>query len=183
MKNAVGTDRFMAAIVAAIIVIVATAFAVALRLPEPSFQAEDSPEAVVHNYLLAIRQQQYDRAYKYLAQDLPGYPDSEARFIADVNGCRWCFGMDSEPATMAVQTTSMADGRAWVRIRATTFHEGDLFGSSEYTSAFTMVAERQGGKWRLVRGESYWIDCWHDPEACLQRDPGYIRPPKVEPRA
>ena len=49
------TDKVLIAIVAGIILLIIVAFVVALAKPEPTYQAEDTPEGVAYNYLLALQ--------------------------------------------------------------------------------------------------------------------------------
>jgi len=77
MKN---TDKFLVGIVVGVVVLVATAFAVALLRPKPTYQLEDTPKGVAHNYLLALQQEDYKRAYGYLSPTIEGYPTSAEAF-------------------------------------------------------------------------------------------------------
>ena len=74
------TDKFLFAIAVAALLLVVSAFLVARSQPEPVYQSEGAPEGISHNYLLALRQRDFVRAYGYLSSYLEGYPDSAEAF-------------------------------------------------------------------------------------------------------
>ena len=62
-------DRFLTGILVGIAVLVATALVVFfIRQDTQSYVAEDAPEGVVHNYVLAVLNDDYEKAYGYLAE-------------------------------------------------------------------------------------------------------------------
>jgi hypothetical protein len=67
-------DRFLTGIligIAALVVLALVLFF--LRRDDQDYRAGNNPEAVVYNYILAIVNKDYERAYSYLA-DLPAKP-------------------------------------------------------------------------------------------------------------
>ena len=68
------------AIVASIAILVIVTLVLTLRQPAPTYQPENSPTGVAHNYLLALQQKDYERAYGYLSTSLPGYPANSREF-------------------------------------------------------------------------------------------------------
>ena len=61
-------DRFLTGILIGIAVLVVIALAVFfLRQGSQSYISEDAPEGVVHNYVLAVLNDDYEKAYGYLA--------------------------------------------------------------------------------------------------------------------
>ena len=72
-------DRFLIGILVGVAVLVVVAVGVFfLRQNDQTYIAEDTPDGVVHNYVLAIQLGDYDRAYGYLAEG-EGKPDSSSR--------------------------------------------------------------------------------------------------------
>src|SRR3990172_7942266 len=98
-KNMKNSDRILFAIVAGVIVLVVVAFVVAFTRPEPAYQSEDSPEGITHNYLLALQQEDYERAYGYLSSELPHYPRDLDKFIADIETQQYRFQPDQSSVT------------------------------------------------------------------------------------
>jgi hypothetical protein len=165
MKN---IDKFLLGIIAGIILLVGVAFVVALGRPKPTYQPEATPEGVAHNYLFAIQQEDYTRAYNYLSPSLEGYPTSADKFSEDLNDYAWQVReLKNQSVTLAVDSTRFVDDRATVTIRETHFYRGDLFNSNQYTTTFDMTLKQENGEWKIIRSNSYWASCWDDSRGCL----------------
>jgi hypothetical protein len=79
-------DRFLTGILIGIAVLVVVALAVFfIRRDNQSYISEDSPEGVVHNYVLAVLNGDYQKAYGYLA-DLDHKPTYEQFRDAFIKG-------------------------------------------------------------------------------------------------
>jgi hypothetical protein len=62
-------DRFLIGILAGIVVLIAAALIVFFtRQDRASYAPEQAPEGVVHNYVLAVLNKDYEKAYGYLAE-------------------------------------------------------------------------------------------------------------------
>ncbi len=71
-------DRFLTGILIGIGVLIVLALVVFfIRQPSASYVLEDTPEGMVHNYVLAVLNKDYQKAYGYLA-DLNQKPTYEA---------------------------------------------------------------------------------------------------------
>ena len=163
MKN---TDKPLLAIVGGIIFLVVLVFIVVLRQPAPEYLPEDTPEHIAHNYLLALRQQEYERAYSYLSPTLINYPRNLNQFIQDIESSKWSFGLDSD-ISLAVESTRVLGGFTIVTIEETRFYNRGLFDSYQSTNAFTMHLSQQNNAWKINRSESFWDSCWHrDTQFC-----------------
>ncbi len=159
------TDKFLIGIVAGIVLLIIVAFVVTLARPEPTYQAEDTPEGVAHNYLLALQQEDYERAYGYLSPTLEGYPVSAEEFARDVRDHSWSFRLD-EDITLAVESSRVIGNRAVVDVRESRFYDGDLFDSSQSTTVFEMELQLEDGEWKIVHSNCYFAWCWMSDEGC-----------------
>ncbi|MEK6256736.1 MAG: hypothetical protein N2C13_05395, partial [Chloroflexota bacterium] len=63
-------DKFLIAIVVGIVALVLVVFAVTLARGAPEYKAHDNPEGGDFNYLQAIHNEDYKRAYSYLSSNL-----------------------------------------------------------------------------------------------------------------
>jgi len=160
------TDKLLIGIVAGIVLLVVVAFAVALSKPKPAYQAEDTPEGVAFNYLFALQQKDYKRAYGYLSPTIKGYPRTAEKFVADIQGRSYTFNrLNDSSTTLEISSSTITGTRADVRIRETRFREGDLFNSSQYTSYFSVTLHQEhNGAWKVIDSSRYWISCWDDPQ-------------------
>ena len=153
------TDKFLIGIVAGIGLLVVVAFLVVLTRPEPEYQDGDSPEAIVHNYLLALRQGDYERALEYLSPNLKGYPEDAQAFADDVDDS-YSFRLDDRDVTIETQSATIRGNTATVEVLETSFSGGGLFSSGNYDRRFDMKLRQENGAWKLVDGDQYWTSCW-----------------------
>lgn len=168
MKN---TDRFLLFIVLGIILLVGVAFFFALNRPEPAepaYQPEDAPEGIVLNYLTALRQGDYARAFGYLSPEIPGYPADLGEFTRDIQNNAYQFRLDGS-ASVEVISVKTTPPLSVVRIRETLFNPSGLFdsGQSETQSIFNLRQDPQGN-WKIENGEAYWVWCWNDRLGCYK---------------
>ena len=157
------TDKVLSGIVVGIMLLLVVAFVVTLRQPEPTYQAEDRPEGVAHNYLLALQREDYERAYAYLSPTLTGYPISATHF--DWQYQRYGFERN-QVVTSAAETRMVSDEQAIVTVREIRFEGGDLFGSNQYTYSFTMELVLERDEWKILSSTRYFVRCWQEVTGC-----------------
>ena len=160
------SDKLLLLIVGGILFLIVAVFIVVLRRPAPQYQAETSPESIAHNYLLALRQQDYDRAYGYLAPTLVNYPATVNDFIDDIQSNRWAFRLDND-VSLAVDSVRTSDKQATVTIQETTFYHSGLFDSSQSVETLMMRLDQTDSGWKISQADSYWFSCWNrDTTSC-----------------
>lgn len=162
------TDRFLAGIILGILLLVGVAFGAILLRPQPAFEPDGPPEAATHNYLLALRQAAYDRAYGYLSPDIAGYPATSEDFARDIREYRWDFRLDESSITLDIVSTQVNGDRATVTVRETRFVQGGLFDSGQSTVLFDVLLLRVSPDptWLIVESANYWAKCWNTRGGC-----------------
>jgi len=162
------TDKILIGIVAGILLLVVIAFGVALSKPKPAYQADDTPEGVAFNYLFALQQEDYERAYGYLSPAILGYPRSLQAFKNDIRNRSWAFNRVRDASTtLEVEWAEISGELADVKIQETRFYEGDLFSSGQSTSEFDMTLRQDAkGQWKIVGSGRYWLSCWNNLAGC-----------------
>jgi hypothetical protein len=164
MKN---TDKFLIGIVIGVILLVAAAFTVAALRPKPSYQAEDTPEGVAQNYVLAIKQNDLQRAYGYLSPSIPGYPESFGIFASHVSDYSYNFRQSDESTTVSVTSVRVTGETATVAFRETSFSGGGLFDSSQSTITYALDLRRENEQWKITNSDQYyWHWCWDESSEC-----------------
>jgi len=159
-----GADKFLLGIVVGVVVLVVVVFAIALLRPDvPSYDPDDTAEAVAHNYLLALRLGDYERAYGYLSPSLKGYPAPVEQFADDVEDTGTFRSNRDSDISLIVDSVRITGDRAVVSIQRTVFHRGGLFDSGESTAIFDMDLRLTRDGWRIVEADRYWDRCWSDP--------------------
>jgi len=162
------TDKLLLGIVVGIVLLVLVTFVVALNKPKPTYQPEDTPDGVAFNYLFALQQKDYERAYEYLSASVRGRPRDANAFADDIQDHSWIFrNLESSSTTLEVDSFNVNGKRADVKIRETRFYEGDLFNSNQYSNLFNMtLRQNDDGEWKIEDADDYWVWCWDDIGGC-----------------
>ena len=137
-----GLDRFTLGIALAVALLVPLLFIFVLTQPKEAPVDESTPGGVVHNYYLAVQQDDLQRAYAYLSADTRGWLTYE-QFSAQVS---------ARPQTRAVRIVNerLEDGTARVAVTVTTYRPTGPFSSGEYSAERTIVLRRESDSWRIA---------------------------------
>ena len=149
-------DRFLTGILIGIAVLVVIALAVFfLRQGSQSYSSEDAPEGVVHNYVLAVLNDDYEKAYGYLA-DLDNKPTYEQFRDAFLTGV-----VNPNNAAVDIGGSEITDETASVEV-ALIYNPSDPF-STGYRDVQRAVLVRQNGAWKLssMPGYYFWDYNWY----------------------
>ncbi len=158
------TDKFLIGIVAGVGLLAIVSFVIVALRVDATYQPEDTPEGVAYNYLLALQQEDYARAYGYLSPGLPRYPVSASLFEIQIkNNYRFSRSLDGS-TTLTIESTSMflLENRAFISVNETIFYQRDLFNSGQYTRSFDMTLEMIEGEWKIIDADAYFWGCWND---------------------
>lgn len=154
-----GSNKFLFGIVVGIVLLVVITLFVVMQRPEATYQDNNTPEGVAHNYLLALQQQDYEHAYSYLPTKYP-YPQDAAAMAEDIDDNPWQFDADND-FSLAVESTNMRNAeQAVVTIRKTSFYNNGLLGSGQSTQTFKLNVQLEDGNWKIFKGDQYWSNCW-----------------------
>jgi len=152
-------DRFLTGILVGIAALVVIALAVFfLRQNSQSYISEESPEGVVHNYVLAVLNDDYEKAYGYLA-DLANKPTYEQFRDAFLTGV-----VNPNNSAVDIGNSEVTDGTASVEV-ALIYNPSDPF-STGYRDVQRAILVQQGGVWKLssMPGYYFWDYNWY-PQA------------------
>jgi hypothetical protein len=164
------TNKILIGIVAGVVLLVVIAFIVTLRQPPPSYQDETTPDSIAHNYLLALRQNDYERAYGYLSPTLSGYPYDLDQFILDIEKRSWYF-RQNEDVSLSINSTSVNNQTATVKVQETRYDDysllGNMFGENQSVRNFNITLRRSNGTWKIMNASNYyWNSCWEREGGC-----------------
>jgi len=160
-------DRFLTGILVfiAVLVVAAVGLFFIRQRGELTYGPEDTPEGVVHNYVVALVQRDYPRAYSYLAAG-PNKPDL-GRFQQAV------LNMAAEVSSASLQiggreTTSTGDTIVYLTI---TRSPGGLF-ADPYREDQTALLTREGSDWKIkAMPYPYWGYDWFEPAGPVKAVP------------
>jgi hypothetical protein len=152
-------DRFLMGILVGIAVLVVVALVVFfIRKDTQSYISDDVPEGVVHNYVLAVLNGDYERAYGYLA-DLENRPTYEQFRNAFIQGL-----VNPDNSAVDIGNSEISGDTASVEV-AIIFNPSDPF-STGYRDVQRALLITEGGGWKLSSMPCYYFwDCsWYPQE-------------------
>jgi len=154
MKN----DRFLWAIVAAIgLLAVAALILFYLRQGTQEYSRENTPQAALRNYVLALEKRDYRRAYDLL-QDAPGKPDFE-RFRQDFITRM----IDPSNAALSIRETIINEDQAVVDL-VVIFAGGGPFSEAYRSVDSALLVRDESGSWKIARlPYPFWGYDWYSP--------------------
>jgi hypothetical protein len=148
-------DRFLTGILVGIAVLVVVALVVFfVRRDTQSYVSEDTPEGVVHNYVLALLNDDYKKAYGYLAdlEDKPTYEQFRDTFIKGM--------VNPNNSGVEVGTSQINGDTASVEVTMI-YNPSDPF-STGYRDVQRAILVRQGKAWKLSSMPYYfWGYNWY----------------------
>ncbi|MEW6085312.1 MAG: hypothetical protein AB1607_12015 [Chloroflexota bacterium] len=154
-------DRFLTGILIGIGVLIIIALAVFFsRKDSQTYISDDTPEGVVHNYIVAVLNADYEKAYGYLA-DLDNKPEYEDFRQAFLSGY-----VNTSGAAVDIGESHVNGDEAYVEV-ALIYNPSDPF-STGYRDVQRAGLVLQDGAWKISSMPTYyfWNYDW------------YIEPPK-----
>lgn len=149
-------DRFLTGILVGIAILVVVALAVFfIRRDTQTYVAEDTPEGVVHNYVLAVLNGDYQKAYGYLA-DLENKPTYEQFRDAFIKGV-----VNPNNSAVDIGDSEINTDTASVDV-ALIYNPSDPF-STGYRDVQRAILVKQGQAWKLSSMPTYyyWDYSWY----------------------
>jgi hypothetical protein len=149
-------DKFLTGILVGIGVLIVLALALFFtRKDSKQYTQDDTPEGIVYNYVLAVFNQDYEKAYTYLAdlKNKPTYEEFRKSFFSG--------NINPRNAGVDVGTVEINGDEAIVNI-SLVYAPSDPFSSrSENTDRALLV--KQNGQWKLSAMPSYsfWDYNWY----------------------
>lgn len=148
-------DKFLTGIligIGALIILATILFFV--RRDDGEYQAEDAPQAVVHNYILAAINKDYVKAYGYLA-DLENKPTYEEFRRSFLNG-----NISLSDGGIEIGAAEITGNEAYVALTMRSASM-DIF-PTNYSSSDQAFLTKQDGAWKLVSMPYYyWSYDWY----------------------
>ncbi|TAK10791.1 MAG: hypothetical protein EPO32_14135 [Anaerolineae bacterium] len=157
------TDKFLIGIVIGAAVLVIAASAIVLGRPEPTYLPDTAPENIVQNYILAVQQEDYSRAYSYLSPEVKSYPIDVTDFKRDLERFT---AYQNQVESLAVEDVSLLGDTATVFISAQVYYQGGLFDSGQYSNTYRYELDRLSGEWKLSSGDAFFAYCWNADIGC-----------------
>ena len=149
-------DRFLTGILISIGILVVAALAMFfIRRDDQAYLSDDTPEGVVHNYVVSILNKDYEKAYGYLA-DLDNKPTFEEFRNAFVTGM-----LGSDTSAIDVGQADIGGDEAIVEV-AMIYNPSDPF-STGYRDVQNAILVKQDGAWKLSSMPVYflWDHNWY----------------------
>lgn len=149
-------DRFLTGILIGIGVLVVAALAVFFtRRDSQTYVSDDTPQGVVHNYVVAVLEKDYQKAYGYLA-DLDNKPEYDAFRQAFLSG-----NVNTSGAAVDIGEAEINGDEAYVEV-ALIYNPSDPF-STGYRDIQRAGLVLQNGAWKISSMPTYyfWDYSWY----------------------
>ena len=143
-------DRFLTGILIGIGVLIIAALAVFFtRKDSQTYVSDDTPEGVVHNYVVAVLNKEYEKAYGYLAEleHKPTFDEFRDSFVTGM--------LNPGNSAVDVGESDITGDNAYVEV-AMIYNPSDPF-STGYRDVQNAILVRQGGAWRLSSMPTYYL--------------------------
>ncbi|MBT3338507.1 MAG: hypothetical protein HN855_14695 [Anaerolineae bacterium] len=151
-------DRFLVGILIAVTLLVVASLAVFFTQKGTiTYLPEDTPEGIVHNYVLALQEGDYERAYAYLAdkEHKPSYDTFQRDILSNQMGVR--------DAGIQVNDVIMLKDTAQVELTMIEVSSGLFPSDYRYTEIALLI--EQNGAWKLLQMPYfYWSWNWYQAE-------------------
>lgn len=151
-------DRFLLGIFIGIgvLVILALALFFIRKDDTPVYKADNTPEGIVHNYVVAIFERDYEKAYGYLAEkrDKPTLEQFREPFLQNY--------INPDDTGVDVGEAELSGNRAYVTVYIQ-YGSTDPF-SSGYRNEERAVLVKQNGLWKIEQMPgNFWYWDWYQP--------------------
>jgi hypothetical protein len=148
-------DKFLTGILIGIGVLIVLALGLFFtRQDKRDYVAETSPDGVVHNYVLAVLNKDYQKAYGYLA-DLDNKPTYEEFRQSFFNGM-------VNPNDVGVDVGSVDINKAEAVVALSVYYSNNDPFSSRYASEDRALLVEQKGEWKLnSMPYNFWDYNWY----------------------
>ena len=147
-------DRILIAILAAVgMLVVAALLVFFLRQDSQTYGAEDTPQGVVRNYIIAIHQEDFERAYKALQDvpDKPSFQEFQQGFLS--------LRLDPSNVSVRLTDTRISDDNAVVKLILT--HGGNRLFNGSWNEQGSAILVLQNGNWKITgMPYPYWAWEW-----------------------
>ena len=153
--GSVGLDRFTLGIVTGALALVGALFLIVLAQPDRIEPIDESrPAGVVHNFYLALLNDDPRKAYGYLSAEAQSKTPYE-QFARQVSSNR-------SGRRVRIDEERIEGDTARVTVRRTYSSDGDFFpfSSGEYTHEVIYVLRLEQGAWKLAPGQSHGFFGW-----------------------
>jgi hypothetical protein len=151
-------DRFLTGIligIAVLIIVALTAF-FSRKDGNLNYVADDTPEGVVQNYVVALHKRDFEKAYGYLV-DIQNKPTQEQFHQSFLN-----HNVDPANAGVEMGKAEIVGNSASVSLNVI-YGQSDPFSSGYRNTDYAQLA-RQNGAWKIKQmPPSFWAYDWYQP--------------------
>jgi len=148
-------DRFLIGILIGIVVLVVISLGLFFaRKNSEEYVAEDTPEGVVHNYVVAVHKRDFEKAYSYLAdkQNKPTFEAFRQSFIINA--------VSPNNVGLEIGSADIRGSDATVAL-STIYNASDPF-SNGYRNSDVALLVKQNGQWKLEQlPYNFWAYDWY----------------------
>lgn len=128
------------------------------------YMPDSSPEASAYNYSLALINEDYTRAWRYLSTSLTGYPQSPEILRNQLFLEGQQFDLAASPCIYVDSTVGTGD-RVTVRLREQYYDPCGVLDLQNLTYTYFQVElVLEAGEWRILHADRHFIPGWSSPQ-------------------
>lgn len=153
-------DRFLTGILVGVGVLIVLAVGMFfVRQGKQVYMEEDTPEGVVHNYIIALQQKDYDRAYGYLADR--EYKPSKADFVSFYTS-GYIYNENNGVHILETVMLGETNGEETALVELSISQGGGGLFGSRYSTNVSAELALENGKWKTFQMPyPIWDGSWY----------------------
>jgi hypothetical protein len=159
-------DKFLLGIIIGVVGLITITFLIIQNSGEITYQSSNTPEAVVHDFLLALNRKDYEIAYSLISTQVENYPKTIEDFEYDMQTNRWT---EDSYDSFSIKDVISGPSEATVIVSLIEFYQGDLFNSGESTFEDQFVLKLENSAWKIFDSSYFFPYCWSGIENCRER--------------
>jgi hypothetical protein len=146
----------LAGIVAGVGLLILAVVILTLAQPPAEYKSEETPVGIAYNYLLALQNEDYGRAYGYLSPTLKCYPLSVSEFKRELQTQSYSMRNIATKA-WAVEEQMSTGFRVTVVVAEVSSGGGGFLDSGQAFDEYEVVLSRSDDTWTVVDADRYFV--------------------------
>ena len=156
-------NKFILWLSVGIISLIGLTFWIIQNIGEVTYINENTPEAVTHDYILALHEEDYGKAYTFISQNLENYPNTLGEFLQEMTNYRW---RRENIDSFLMEDVTITGTEAIVIVSVVEYYQGDIFSSGQTFFEDIFLLREESGVWKIYQSSIYLPCFWNTDGLC-----------------